>query len=226
MIETLREAGRMLWQLDPSVISCVKVSLFCSVVATAAATLIGAPLAILLGRRSFPGRKVLLVVVHTGMAVPTIVIGLLFYGLLSRSGPLGPADMLYTKGAIILGEFCLALPIVIGLFSSSVAALDPQVEKTARTLGGGRLRVSWTLLREAKTGLTAASMAAFGRVISELGIAMMLGGNIKGLTRTMTTAVALETQKGEFAAGLALGLVLLVVAVAVNATVQAIRLPS
>lgn len=226
MIEAIRQAGTMLWELDPHLISCVKVSLVCSAAATVIATVLGVPLAILLGRRKFPGRKAVLIVVHTGMAVPTVVIGLFFYALLSRSGPLGPAGMLYTKKAIVLGEICLALPIIIALVSSSVGGLDRQLEKTARTLGGGALRVSWMILRETRTGLIAATMAAFGRVVSELGIAMMLGGNIKGLTRTMTAALALETQKGQVALGLALGLILLVVALGINVAVHSIKLPS
>ncbi len=226
MIEAVRQAGMMLWEQDPHLISCVKVSMICSAAATAIAALVGIPLALLLGRRKFPGRKLLLIVAHTGMAVPTVVIGLLCYAMLSRSGPLGAAGMLYTKKAIILGEICLALPIIVALVSSSVAGLDRQLEKTAQTLGGSPLRTSWMVLREARTGLIAATMAAFGRVVSELGIAMMVGGNIRGLTRTMTTAMALETQKGQIALGLALGLVLLVIALGINAAVHSIKLPS
>ena len=228
MLEAVNEAGRMLWELDDQLLACVRVSMECSLAAMACAMLIGVPLAVLLGRRRFFGRQTLLLIAHTGMAVPTVVVGLLFYGLLSRSGPLGPLelDLLYTKPAIVLGEFALAFPIVVALFSSSSGALDPALEKTARTLGAGRVRVFLTVLREAKSGLVAASMAAFGRIISELGIAMMLGGNIKGATRTMTTAIALETQKGEFALGLALGLVLLLTALGINTVAQVIRMPT
>ena len=226
MLDAINEAGRLLWQLDDQLIACVRVSLECSLAATVCGMLFGVPLAVLLGRRRFVGRQTLLLIAHTGMAVPTVVVGLLFYGLLSRSGPLGPVELLYTKTAIILGEFALAFPIVVALFSSSSAALDPTLEKTARTLGASRLRVFITILREAKSGLVAASMASFGRIVSELGIAMMLGGNIKGATRTMTTAIALETQKGEFALGLALGLVLLLTALGINLAAQAIRMPT
>ena len=226
MLEALQQAARLVWTLDSQLLDCVRVSLLCSLAATAAAVGIGVPLAVVLGRRRFPGRKTLLVLAHTGMAVPTVVIGLVLYALLSRSGPLGDAGLLYSTRAIILGEFALALPIILALFSSATDGLDRQLEKTARTLGAGRLRVFWTLLRETKAGLVAATMAAFGRLCSELGIAMMLGGNIKGATRTMTTAIALETQKGQFALALALGLVLVLIALGVNLAAQVVRLPA
>jgi tungstate transport system permease protein len=225
MMEVLRQAGQLLWNLDEQLLACVEVSLVCSLVATGAAVLIGAPLAVLLARRRFPGRKALLVMAHTGMAVPTVVIGLVCYMLLSRSGPFGSAGLLYTRTGIVLGEFALALPIVVAMFSSSAAALDGSLEKTARTLGASRVRVFLSVVREAKAGLVAATMAAFGRVVSELGIAMMIGGNIKDSTRTMTTALALETQKGDFALALALGLVLMLAALGINAAAQVIRLP-
>ncbi|MCK4851269.1 MAG: ABC transporter permease, partial [Phycisphaerae bacterium] len=197
--EAVRQAGRLIRTLDPSLLECIRTSLLCSLTATVAAVLVGVPLAVLLGRSRFPGRNALLLAAHTGMAVPTVVIGLLLYGLLSRSGPLGSLQILYTRRAIIIGEFALALPIIVALFSSATAGLAPKLEMTARTLGAGRLRTFWTVVCEAKVGLIAATMSAFGRVCSELGIAMMVGGNIKYHTRTMTTAIAMETAGGQFA---------------------------
>ena len=226
MTDALHKAGELIWTLDADLLHCVGVSLLCSLTATGLAVLTGAPLAVLLGRRRFRGRRVLLVAAHTGMAVPTVVIGLLFYGLLSRSGPLGPLGLLYTRRAIVAGEFALGFPIIVALFSSATAALDARLERTARTLGAGRFRTLLTVLREGKVGLIAATMAAFGRLCSELGIAMMLGGNIRRLTRTMTTAIALETAGGEFALALALGLVLLLIALGINVVAQSFRLPA
>lgn len=226
MIEALRQAWRLVWTLDAELLSCVRVTLLCSVTSTALAVLAGTPLGLLLGRRRFRGRRVLLVAAHTGMAVPTVVIGLLFYSLLSRTGPLGPLGMLYTRRAIILAEFALAFPIIVALFSAAAAGLDPTLERTARTLGAGPLRTAWTIIREAKLGLIAAVMSAFGRICSELGIAMMVGGNIENHTRTMTTAIAVETAGGEFALALAIGLVLLLIALAMNAVAQVFRLPA
>jgi len=226
MWEAIRQAGQLLWSLDAELVEAVKVSLHCSITATAAAVFLGAPLAVLLGRLTFAGRRVLLVLAHTGMAVPTVVIGLVFYGLLSRSGPAGALGLLYTRQAIIIGEFALAFPIVVALFSSIVADLDPQIEKTALTLGAGRRRIFWTLIREARAGLIAATMSAFGRLCSELGIAMMIGGNIEHHTRTMTTAIALKASGGEFALALALGIVLLLIALSINIAAHSIRMPA
>lgn len=226
MIEAFQNAWRLLWTLDADLLACVGVSLVCSLTATAAAALIGVPVAIVLGRRRFPGRRAVLVAAHTGMAVPTVVIGLGLYSMLSRSGPLGGARILYTPSAIILGEFLLALPIIVALFSATAAGLGAKLEMTARTLGAGKFRTFCTVLREGKVGLVAATMSAFGRVCSELGIAMMIGGNIRHHTRTMTTAIATETAGGEFALALALGLILLLIALGINICAQVFRLPS
>ena len=226
MGEALKQAVQLIRTLDPNLLECVRTSLFCSLTATAAAVFVGVPLAVLLGRRHFRGRNVLLVASHTGMAVPTVVIGLLLYGLLSSTGPLGDLEILYTRRAIIVGEFALALPIIVALFSSAIASLEPKMEMTARTLGAGRLRIFWTVICEAKVALIAVTMAAFGRVCSELGIAMMIGGNIKFHTRTMTTAIAMETAGGQFELALALGIILLLIALGINIAAQIFRLPA
>lgn len=206
-----------------ALLDAVEASLVCSVAATLLAGALGAPLGVWLGRGRFRGRRALLVLARTGMAMPTVLIGLLFYTLLSRSGPFGEGDVLFTRTAIVIGELSLALPIVAALFAASTEALPEQLEPTARTLGAGRLRVFTTILSEARLGLVVAMLAAFGRVISELGIAMMLGGNIKYHTRTMTTAIALETQKGDFKESIALGLVLLGISLIVNVAVGIVR---
>ena len=226
MTEALRKAWDLLWRADADLLACVQVSLICSLTATAAAVILGTPIAVLLGRRRFPGRRALLVAAHTGMAIPTVVIGLVVYAMLSRSGPLGPMGLLYSKKAIVLGELALGLPIIVALFSSAAAGLDAKLDMTARTLGAGRVRVFWTVVREAKVGLVAATMSAFGRLSSELGIATMVGGNIRRHTRTMTTAIAVETAGGEFALALALGLILLLIALGINIVAQVVRLPA
>jgi tungstate transport system permease protein len=226
MGETLQQAGQLIRTLDPNLLECVRTTLICSMTATVAAVLVGVPFAVLLGRKSFPGRNVLVLTAHTGMAVPTVVLGLVLYGLISSTGPLGELKVLYTRKAIIIGEFALALPIIVALFSSATAGLAPKLEMTARTLGAGRFRTFLTVVGEAKVGLIAATMSAFGRVCSELGIAMMVGGNIKYYTRTMTTAIAMETAGGEFALALALGLILLLIALGINVAAQVFRLPT
>ncbi len=215
--ESVATAFDLLLSLDVRVVEAARVTLLCSLSATLLAGLLGVPAAMALGRRKGRLVRSALLVARTGMALPTVVVGLLVYGLLSRAGPLGPLDLLYTPAAIVCGEFFLALPIVVALAAESFAALDPRTERAAITLGAGPRRVRLTLLREAGPGVVAAHLAAFGRVVSELGIAFMLGGNIAGRTRTLTTTIAMETQKGLFALGLAVGFLLILLALGVNA---------
>jgi tungstate transport system permease protein len=150
------------------------------------------------------------------MAVPTVVVGLFFYALLSRRGPLGNLAWLFTPKGIAAGLSVLALPLVVNLTLAAIQGLDSRLILTCRSLGATACQQTLMILREARFAVTAAVVVAFGRVVSEVGIAMMLGGNIKGFTRTMTTAIALETSKGEFELALALGIFLLAVAFLVN----------
>jgi tungstate transport system permease protein len=150
------------------------------------------------------------------MAMPTVVIGLLVYGFLSRQGPLGSLGLLFTPRAIVIGLTILATPVIGNYAVSAIQAADERILPTALTLGASNLQSLFQLAREVRFGLMAAIIAGFGRVVSEVGVAMMLGGNIRMYTRTMTTAIALETSKGDFAIGLALGLILIVVALSVN----------
>ncbi len=177
--------------------------------ATILASLIGLPVGFLLAVGRFRGRGFAITLLQTSLGLPTVVIGLLSYGFLSRRGPLGFADLLFTPSAIVVGLVVLAVPLVAVFSMTSVASVDERVRETALTLGAPNRLVAWTVLREARFGMMAAVLAAFGRVSSEVGIAMMLGGNIEGYTRTLTTAIALESMKGEFGFGIALGVVLL-----------------
>ncbi len=177
--------------------------------ATILASLIGLPVGFLLAVGRFKGRGFAITLLQTSLGLPTVVIGLLAYGFLSRRGPLGFADLLFTPSAIVVGLVVLAVPLVAVFSMTSVASVDERVRETALTLGAPNRLVAWTVLREARFGMMAAVLAAFGRVSSEVGIAMMLGGNIEGYTRTLTTAIALESMKGEFGFGIALGVVLL-----------------
>jgi len=180
------------------------------------AALLGAPTGLWLGLNRFRGRQILLALLNTLMALPTVVVGLLLFGLLSRQGPLGPLGLLFTPLAMIAGQTVLAAPIVANLVLAAVTGADQRIINTALTLGASRFQAAIQLMREIRFGVMAAVIAGFGRVIAEVGVAMMLGGNIRNSTRTMTTAIALETSKGEFAFGLALGLLLLSVALLVN----------
>jgi len=180
------------------------------------AALLGVPTGLWLGLNRFRGRQILLALLNTLMALPTVVVGLLLFGLLSRQGPLGPLGLLFTPLAMIAGQTVLATPIVANLVLAAVTGADQRIINTALTLGASRFQAAIQLLQEIRFGVMAAVIAGFGRVIAEVGVAMMLGGNIRNSTRTMTTAIALETSKGEFAFGLALGVLLLSVALLVN----------
>ena len=215
----IRDALKLLLLRDPAVIDAAAHSLWISSLAVGAAALIGTGLGLLLARKTFPGRNTLIILCRVGMSVPTVLIGLLIFGLLSRRGPLGGLELLYTPWAIVIGEFFLALPIITTLSHGAFQRLDPRVAETALTLGAGPLQRSMTYLLETRLTLVLAVLTAFSRCFTELGIAMMVGGNLPGRTRTLTTATALETSRGEFARGVAMSLILLLIALLVSLAV-------
>ena len=176
----------------------------------------GIPLGVLIALKRFRGRQALLAVLNTLMALPTVVVGLVVYSLISRSGPLGGMGLLFTPRAVVIGQAILAFPIVVSMTASGLSNLDPLFPEVLTTLGASRRGIFWMTLREARGAVLSASLAAFGRVVGEVGAAMMLGGNIRGYTRTITTAIALETSKGEFELGLALGIILMITSLGVN----------
>ena len=210
----------LIFSFDREVYTVVWTSLHISVVAVTLAALTGIPLGILVVLRDFPGKRLLQQTLNTLMALPTVVVGLLLYGLLTRKGVLGDLGLLYTTGAIIIGQTVLILPIIWNLSIAAASSADPRLLPTSQALGASTLQQGIMYVNEVKFALAAAMVAGFGRAIGEVGIAMMLGGNIEGFTRTMTTAIALETSKGEFEFALALGILLLVTAFLVNFIVQ------
>jgi len=216
LTDSLLAALTLILTLDAEVVGAVWTSLYTSTAAIVLAAAVGIPTGTLIGVGRFTGRRAVLTLLNTLMALPTVVVGLVIYGFLSRQGPLGALGLLFTPVAMIIGQTVLSAPIVANYTVAAVAGADPRIMTTALTLGAGRLRAAWQLLLEVRFGVMAAVVAGFGRVIAEVGVAMMLGGNIRGYTRTMTTAIALETSKGEFAFGLALGLILMTVALVVN----------
>ncbi|MBI3127841.1 MAG: ABC transporter permease [Candidatus Tectomicrobia bacterium] len=201
---------------DPEVWRAAGVTLQVSLWATLLASSLGLPAGYLLAVARFRGRGLVVGLLQSLLGFPTVVIGLLVYGLLSRRGPLGGMDLLFSPSAIVAGLCVLALPIAAVYGMTSVAGVDAGARETALTLGASAGRAAWTVFREARFGLMAAVLGAFGRVASEVGIAMMLGGNIEGHTRTLTTAIALESMKGEFGFGIALGMVLMSIMIAVS----------
>jgi tungstate transport system permease protein len=215
-VESLRMALALILAGDRDVVSAITTSLDVAIWSIVFASLVGVPVGIAVALGNFPLKSVIRVMLNSLMAMPTVVIGLLVYGLLSRQGPLGSLGLLFTPKAIIIGQAILATPIIANYTLGAVQGADERILPTARTLGANYLQCIFQLGREVRFGIVAAIIAGFGRVISEVGVAMMLGGNIRLYTRTMTTAIALETSKGDFAFGLALGVILIVISLAVN----------
>jgi tungstate transport system permease protein len=212
------QAARLLLSGDPEVLRVTALSLQVSLTATALSLLVGVPLGTWLALARFPGRRLLLGLVNTGMGMPPVVAGLLITVLLWRSGPLGELRLLYTPTAIVVAQFVLAAPIVTGLTVAAMQQLNPRLRLQILALGATRWQLLALLVRETRLPLLAAVMAGFGAVVSEVGASMMVGGNIPGQTRVLTTATVLETSKGNFDLALALGLLLLALIYAVNLT--------
>ena len=188
---------------------------------TVLSAFLGIILAFLLRLKSFPGRRAILIILNGLMALPTVVIGLTVYAFLSRSGPLGSLGLLYTRPAIVIGQTILAFPIVTSLAYGALSGIDDTLGETLATLRITGIRRFLIVLDEAKLPILMAVVAGFGRVVGEVGVSMMLGGNIRWRTRTITTAIALETGKGEFEQALALGIILIVLSLGVNALLHA-----
>jgi tungstate transport system permease protein len=202
---------------DAGTWAIVRLSLGVSGAALLISGALGVPLGALLGLWSFRGRRLVVALVYTGMGFPPVVVGLLVYLLLSRAGPLGFLDWLFTPRAMILAQALISLPLIVGLTMSSVQALDAALRTQLRALGATEIQSGLTLLWEARAGVVVAVVAGFGRMIAEVGAVMLVGGNIEGSTRVLTTAIVLETRTGAFDAALALAFVLLAVSFAINA---------
>jgi len=209
IFDSFASAFLMVFSLDAEMVSIIAVSLQVSCFSTIFAGLAGIPLGFVISFEKFPGKRMVITILNTLLALPTVVIGLFVYAFISRRGIFGPFDLLYTQKAIIIGQTILIVPVVAAFTIAAISRIDERYRKTAMTLGANRLQTAWVIFREARFGIIAAIIAAYGRVISEVGISMMLGGNIKGFTRTMTTAMALEYDKGSFTLAIALGIVLL-----------------
>lgn len=216
LTESIFAAVELVFSFNPELLMTVWTSLYTSGCAIVLAASLGIPIGLWLGISRFRGRRLAITLLNTLMALPTVVIGLVLFGLFSRQGPLGSLGWLFTPFAMIVGQTVLATPIVANYVLTAVNGADKRIINTVLTLGASRVQAALQLLREVRFGVMAAVIAGFGRVIAEVGVAMMLGGNIRGLTRTMTTSIALETSKGEFAFGLSLGIVLLSLALSVN----------
>lgn len=218
--QSFLQAFGLILHLDPALLGIIVLSLKVSGYALLIATGLGLPLGALLGLKRFPGREFAISAVNTFMGLPPVVVGLLLYLLLSRKGPLGFLGLLYSPAAMIIAQTLLAVPIVTALCHSAVRSVDPVIRQTARTLGATGRQETLAVIREARYGILSALIAAFGRVMAEVGAILIVGGNIAGYTRVMTTTIVLETDKGNFELALALGIILLAISFAVNAVLH------
>ncbi len=223
ILSGLIQAFELLFKGDPETFSAVKITVLASSLSVGASMVIGAPLGFWLGYARFPGRRPIRVGVDTLLSLPTVVIGLLCYAFMTRRGPLGDLGLLFTIPGMAVGQTILGLPIVVAMTATAVENLDFRLKQTLLTLGTDRRQLLLSTLWEARFALALAAAAAYGRIVSEVGISMMVGGNIKWHTRTVTTAIALETGKGQFALGIALGLILMTIALLVNLTISSLK---
>lgn len=216
ILEGIRKGFLLIAKLDAEVLAILKLSLFVSLSATAIAVCIGLPLGSIIALKKFPFKKMVIALINTGMGLPPVVVGLVVILLLARSGPLGFLQWLYTPKGMIVAQVIIATPIIAGLSLASVQSIEPRFYQQILALGANTKQALWILLKEIRLSILAAVIAGFGSVISEVGAVMMVGGNIKGQTRVLTTAIVLETQKGAFDIAIALGIILLTMSFIVN----------
>jgi tungstate transport system permease protein len=223
ILQGIFKAFQLILTGDAETYSAVGATLRVSSYSMVASLLMGVPTGFALGYFHFPGKRQARLIVDTLLALPTVFIGLMVYAFVSQRGPLGEMGLLFTLPGIAIGQTILALPVVIALSATAVESMDANLRIALVSLGANRRQLLLTSIWETRHGIMAAALTAYGRVMTEVGISMMVGGNIKWHTRTITTAIALETNKGQFALGIALGLILLVIAFAVNLSVSVLR---
>ena len=227
------QAARLLFGGDPATWEIIGLSLRVSGVSLAVAMVVGIPLGYLLGSKRFVGKRLLMIVVNTGMGLPPVVAGLIVYLFLSRSGPIADLwtgataqespRMLFTVGAMMIAQFVISSPLVVGVTAAAIASVPVELRLQARSLGASAFQEAALTVKEARRGVMAAIVAGFGGIISEVGAVMLVGGNIEGSTRVMTTAIVLETRKGNFGLALALGLILIGISFAINNGLTALQ---
>jgi tungstate transport system permease protein len=219
----LTKAIELIFSLDPEVMEIAGRSLGISVTAVLLAALICLPLGSLVHFHRFPGRRTLINLIQTFYSIPTVAIGLFVFVLFSRAGPLGGLNLLFTPVIMVLGQMILITPILLGLTISALSGVDKAILDTAQTLGASGFQTALVVLREARFAVVAAVIMGFGRAISEVGIAIMVGGNIRGFTRVVTTAISLETSRGDLELSIALGIILIFIALLINISLNRIQ---
>lgn len=219
----LFRAIELIATLDPQVVEITSRSLFISLSSAFLASIICIPIGGLIEFRQFWGKGALINLIQTLYSLPTVTVGLLVFLLISRSGPLGGLGLLFTPYGIILGQAILVCPIMIGLTITALAEVNPLIKDTARSLGADQMQIIATVIREARAAVMAAVLLGFGRALSEVGVAMMIGGNIRGYTRVLTTSIALETSMGNLELSIALGIILISISLVINLVLTRIR---
>lgn len=223
IFEGFTQAFQLIKALDPELLAIILLSLEVSLGALCVASLAAIPLGVTLGLNRFPFRGGVLSIVNTCVGLPPVVVGLFVFLFLSRSGPLGGWGLLYTPAAMIIAQIILAFPIVVSLVQAAVSSVDTQVRLTALTLGATTRQANRAVVREARTGIIAALVAGYGRLAAEVGAILIVGGNIAGATRVMTTTIAMEADKGNFELALALGIVLLTISLLINGVLSVLQ---
>jgi tungstate transport system permease protein len=218
--EALVQAVNLIVSLDPEVMEISWRSLYISAIAIILGAVICIPIGGLIHFHDFRGKRVVINIIQTFYSIPTVVIGLFVFLFISRAGPLGGLQLLFTPAAVIIGQMLLILPVLTGMTISALNGVDKAIKDTALSLGASGSQAIWTIIGEARFAVVGALILGFGRAISEVGAAMMLGGNIKGYTRVLTTAISLETQRGELVLALALGIILIAIALVINVIVN------
>ncbi|MBM7557674.1 ABC transporter permease [Halanaerobacter jeridensis] len=216
ILEGLSAALRLLFNLNPEIREIALLSIMVSTSSTLIASLLGIPLGFVVAHYDFQGKGIIITILNTLLSLPTVVVGLLVFSFISNQGPLGNLELLYTPLGIIMGQTILALPIVVTLSLNVIKESEDKIIDTALSLGASKKQAMILLFKEVRFGILGAVITAYGRVIGEVGLSMMVGGNIRRVTRTLTTAIAMETSKGEFGFGLALGIILMTIALAIN----------
>ncbi len=210
------QAVGLIFSLNPALYEIIQLSLYVTGIALVFSTVVGIPLGALMGLKRFPGRPVLMALLYTGMGFPPVVIGLFVYLMLSRSGPLGLLGWLFTPRAMVVAQTIIAFPLVAGFTMAAVMSVDPNLRRQVLSLGATEWQATLAILTEARIGVVVSIIAAFGSIISEVGAVILVGGNIEGKTRVLTTAIVLETSKGNFDLAMALGIVLLTLSFIAN----------
>ena len=223
IIEGFKRAFLLIFNLDAELLSIIFLSLRVSGTALLIVSIIGLPLSALITLKKFPARGLSISIMNTLMGLPPVVVGLFVYIMLSRSGPIGFMGLLYTPSAMIIAQTILAFPIVVSLCHSAIVSVNPIIKQASMTLGATPLQISATIIKEARYGIMSGIIAAFGRVMAEVGAILIVGGNIAGYTRVMTTTIALETDKGNFELAIALGIILLTISLAINSALHFVQ---